>query len=140
MTLKNGLVFINSKVITFMYLQCMCAQSLQSCLTLCDLTVACQAPLSMGFSKQEHLSGLPCPLLQAVFTTLGSNPCLLHLLHCRWIPYVWSHLGSPIYRWHFLLKYILDNYVQHGTVSLDSCIDSVFLSISCQQQGEAFQN
>ena len=25
-------------------------------------TVACQAPLSMGFSKQEHWSGLPCPL------------------------------------------------------------------------------
>ena len=24
-------------------------------------TVACQAPLSMGFSRQEHLSGLPCP-------------------------------------------------------------------------------
>ena len=24
-------------------------------------TVACQAPLSMGFSKQEHCSGLLCP-------------------------------------------------------------------------------
>ena len=24
-------------------------------------TVACQAPLSMGFSKQESWSGLPCP-------------------------------------------------------------------------------
>ena len=23
--------------------------------------VACQAPLSMGFSRQEHWSGLPCP-------------------------------------------------------------------------------
>ena len=27
--------------------------------TLC--TVACQAPLSMGFSRQESWSGLPCP-------------------------------------------------------------------------------
>ena len=26
-------------------------------------TVACQAPLSMGFSRQEYWSGLPCPLL-----------------------------------------------------------------------------
>ena len=26
-------------------------------------TVARQAPLSMGFSKQEHWSGLPCPPL-----------------------------------------------------------------------------
>ena len=25
------------------------------------LTVACQAPLSMGFSRQEYWSGLPCP-------------------------------------------------------------------------------
>ena len=25
-------------------------------------TAACQAPLSMGFSKQEYWSGLPCPL------------------------------------------------------------------------------
>ena len=24
-------------------------------------SVACQAPLSMGFSRQEHWSGLPCP-------------------------------------------------------------------------------
>ena len=24
-------------------------------------TVACQAPLSIGFSRQEYLSGLPCP-------------------------------------------------------------------------------
>ena len=24
-------------------------------------TVACQAPLLMEFSRQEHLSGLPCP-------------------------------------------------------------------------------
>ena len=27
--------------------------------TLC--TVACQAPLSIGFSRQEYWSGLPCP-------------------------------------------------------------------------------
>ena len=26
-------------------------------------TVALQAPLSMGFSRQEHWSGLPCPSL-----------------------------------------------------------------------------
>ena len=42
---------------------CMFAKSLQSCLTLCDSMdyIACQAPLSMGFSKQEYWSGLPCP-------------------------------------------------------------------------------
>ena len=25
-------------------------------------TIACQAPLAMGFSRQEYWSGLPCPL------------------------------------------------------------------------------
>ena len=34
--------------------------ALQSCPTLCDpWTVAGQAPLSMGFSRQEYWSGLP---------------------------------------------------------------------------------
>ena len=39
------------------------AKLLQSCLILCNpMTVARQALLSMGFSKQEYWSGLPCPL------------------------------------------------------------------------------
>ena len=38
------------------------AKSLQSCLTLCDpIEAAHQAPLSLGFSRQEHWSGLPFP-------------------------------------------------------------------------------
>ena len=39
------------------------AKSLQLCPTLCDPvnTVACKAPLSMGFSKQEYQTGLPWP-------------------------------------------------------------------------------
>ena len=34
-----------------------------SCVQLFPMlwTVACQAPLSMGFSSQEYWSGLPCP-------------------------------------------------------------------------------
>ena len=41
-----------------------CAKSLQFCLTLCNpMTVAHQVPLSMGFSRQEYWSGLPCPSL-----------------------------------------------------------------------------
>ena len=38
------------------------AKSLQLCPTLCDpMDVAWQAPLSMGFSRQEYCRGLPCP-------------------------------------------------------------------------------
>ena len=38
--------------------------------------VACQAPLSMGFSRQEYWSGLPC-LLEGYLPTQGSNTYLL---------------------------------------------------------------
>ena len=42
-------------------------------------TVAFQAPLSMGFSKQEYWSGLPFAS-PGIFPTQGSNP---GLPHCR---------------------------------------------------------
>ena len=45
-----------------------------------------QAPLSMGFSRQEHWSGLHA-LLQGIFPTKGLNPHLLRLLHGRQILY-----------------------------------------------------
>ena len=49
-----------------------------------------------GFSRQEYLSGLPCPP-QWIFPTQGSNP---GLLHCRQILYQLSHQGSPrILKW-----------------------------------------
>ena len=43
-------------------------------------TVACQASLSMGFSRQEFWSGCHF-LLQGIFLTQRWNLCLLHLLH-----------------------------------------------------------
>ena len=34
----------------------------QSCQTLCDtMDIVCQAPLSMGFSRQEYWSGVAVP-------------------------------------------------------------------------------
>ena len=48
-------------------------------------TVAHQAPLSMGFPRQE--SGVGChSLLQGIFPTRGSNPPLLSLLHWEAVP------------------------------------------------------
>ena len=37
-----------------------CFSRVRLCVTL--WTAACQASLSMGFSRQEYLSGVPCPL------------------------------------------------------------------------------
>ena len=54
-------------------------------------TVAHQAPLSMGFSRQN--TGVGChALLQGIFSTQGSNPGLLCLLHW-WVRYL--PLASP---------------------------------------------
>ena len=39
----------------------MCAKVLQSCLFATLWTIAYQAPLSMGFLKQEYWSGFPGP-------------------------------------------------------------------------------
>ena len=47
----------------------------------CDpWTVARQIPLSMGFSRQAYGRGFASSilLLQGIFLTQGSNPCLLH--------------------------------------------------------------
>ena len=49
------------------------------------LTVAHQAPLSMGFSRQEYWSGLLYPP-PGIFLTQGSNSCLLRLPHCQALP------------------------------------------------------
>ena len=55
-------------------------------LTVTLWTVAHQAPLSIEFSRQKI--GVGChALLQRIFLTHESNPCLLCLLHCRWILY-----------------------------------------------------
>ena len=43
-------------------------------------TVACQAPLSVGFSRQEYWSGLPCPPL-ADLPDPGVEPVLYVYLH-----------------------------------------------------------
>ena len=57
---------------------CMHAQSFRLFAT--PQTVACQAPLSMEFLRQEYCAGCHGPL-QGIFLTQGSNPCLLCLLH-----------------------------------------------------------
>ena len=52
----------------------------QSCLTLCDLWAAAhRAPLSMGFSRQEHWTWLPCPPPPGDLPDPGIEPTSLAL-------------------------------------------------------------
>ena len=74
----------------------------QSCLTLCDPmdNGACQAPLSMDFSRQEYWSGLGCHFfLQGILLTQASN---LGLLNCRQILYHLNHQGRFTPRYFIL--------------------------------------
>ena len=66
----------------------------KSCPTLVTPgTVAHQAPLSMGFSRQEYWSGLPFPS-PGDLPDPGINPSLLH---CRQILYQLSYEGRHMY-------------------------------------------
>ena len=61
----------------------------QSCLTLCnpkDYKVH-------GILQARILGWVSRSLLQRIFPTQGSDPCLLH---CRQILYQLSHQGSPV--------------------------------------------
>ena len=64
---------------------CMCGKLLQLCLTICD-PMDCSPP----GSPESHQNTMDSPgkntgvgchtLLQGIFLTQGSNPCLFHLL------------------------------------------------------------
>ena len=64
-------------------------------LSVTPWTVACQAPPSMGFSRQEYMSGYHC-LLQGIFLTQALNTHLLHLLHWQADSLPLSHPGSHV--------------------------------------------
>ena len=71
----------------------MCAKSLQSRPTLCS-PMDCSSPSCCPGNSPGKNAEVGCPaLLQGIFLTQGSNPCLLH---CRQSLYHLSYQGSPI--------------------------------------------
>ena len=59
-------------------------------------TKAHEAPLFMGFSRQEYWSGLGChALLQGICPTQGMNPCLLCLLYWQVGSWLLALPGKP---------------------------------------------
>ena len=75
-------------------IQSVCAQS---CLTLCNLHGPQPARLLCPWNSLGKNTGVGCQaLLQGIFPTQGSNPCLLRLLHCRQILY---HRASEQEMW-----------------------------------------
>ena len=84
------------------------AKSLQLCPTLYDPMVCSpQAPLSMGLSRREYWSGLPCPL-PGNLPDWGLNPHLSCLLHWQAGPLPLAPPGKYLVLLNFkLLTYML---------------------------------
>jgi len=77
-----------------------------SCVQLFETpwTLACKPPWPWDFPGKD--TRVACHfLLQGIFLTQESNPCLLCLLHCRWLPL--SHLEHLLYSFTCCLE-------QHG--------------------------
>ena len=79
LTLNKGKSF-NKSQLTKDNLKIILSLMLSVCLLMSDSlrphpwTAACQAPLSMEFSRQEYWSGLPFASSRKIFPIQGSNP------------------------------------------------------------------
>ena len=72
----------------YAYMLCMLSHFSHVQLFVIPRTVTYQAPLSMEFSRQGYRVGCHF-LLQGIFLTQGSNPCLLH----------WQAYSLPLSHW-----------------------------------------
>ena len=91
----------HSTALCLIFLQCLrCLYFIMlSCSVMSDSlwppwSVAHQAPLSMGFSRQEDRSGLPFPSPRGLLMQ-GSNRCLLPLLHWYMVSLSLVRPGKP---------------------------------------------
>ena len=110
----------------YLYTQMLLLQiSLFSCVRLCVTlrTAACQAPLSVGFSRQEYWSGLPFPPTSGYLPNPGIEPrCLAFQTDSLLL----SHQGSPYiytYTHPFFLKFA--SYLSHHNNALNSLCHTV---------------
>ena len=99
----NGTLLSQKRII---YAQCVCVCSVTSVVSDSFVTLwttACQAPLSMEFSRQEYWSGLPCPP-PGDFSNPGIKPAA-PALQVDSLPL--SHQGSPCSTWRNIKNIVL---------------------------------
>ena len=91
----SHLLFLDFQDLDMSEEQCLLSHfsHVQLCATL--WTIACWAPLSMGFSRQKYWSGLPCPP-PGDLPNPGVEPCISYV-YCTGmrVLYYCRHLGSP---------------------------------------------
>ena len=91
-----------------------------------------------GIFQARLLEWVAIPPAQGISLTQGSNPLLLHLLHCRQILYHWTTWGAPgSYAWHLKCHfYFSPKQEGTGLHSKAPCLFSVALRPG-QRAGEA---
>ena len=83
---------VHRQCLVCMRSECVCLLVAQLCLTVCNPT-DCSSPGSSVYGIFHARTGVGChSLLQGIFPTQASNPCVLH---CWQILYNLSHQGSP---------------------------------------------
>ena len=97
---------------------CMLSSHVQLCVP--SWTVACRAPLSMGFSRQVYRVGCQA-LLQGIFLAQGLNPHLLHLLHWQAGSLLLVPPRKPFWRRQWHPTPVLLPGKSHGWKSLVGC-------------------
>ena len=106
-------------------------------------TTACQAPLSMGFSRQDYWSGLPCPppedlpdpgieptspaLAGGLFTTEPTGNPHVHI--CIYIIHLYTYINKDVYMymWGYVCIWCVYIYI-YIHIHVDVCI-SIYLYI-----------
>ena len=98
---------------------------------------------SWDFSGKNTRVGC-CFLLQGIFPTQGLNPCLLWLLHCRKILYLWATAEAPkieYYSWSCLIfeapalkssRLIFRNYIVRHLIHWLLCVTVHFLCMKSE--------
>ena len=116
----------------FLYVFVVAVQLIRHVQLFCKSDFHHQAPLSMGFPRQESRVGC-CFLLQGIFPTQGSNP---HHQHWQADSLPLSHQGSPVCTYSSMQFYHILDLSAAAAKSLQSCptlcdpIDSSLLGTS----------
>ena len=93
------------------------AQLIQSCLTLC-VPIECSPPGSSVHGTFQILQAriLEWVASRGIFLTPGSNPRLLHLLHCRWILYL--RATGEVHTWRYVNVTLLVRWLYEARLAL----------------------
>ena len=94
------------------FLYVVCSKLLPSCPNLCNpMDYSLPAPLSVGFSRQEYWSGLPCAS-PGDLPHPGTEPQSPRRLH-------WQAGSLPLlspYMWYMWINLLQTNYVTEGFI------------------------